>query len=138
MRGGATTAVRPITISNANQYVNRPQEAAVVLNTPFSLIRTLNKTPFTVPEYMTQEEMDQLYSPIHNANSKETKETKTDVVVFIIESFGREYIGAYNELLEDGNYKDILRSLTHYTSTAYRLTTHLLTEEKVSMECHQY
>ena len=35
MRGGIGPTVRPITISNANQYVNRPVEAAVVLNTPF-------------------------------------------------------------------------------------------------------
>ena len=35
MRGGFTTAVRPITLSNANQYVNQPAEAALVLNTPF-------------------------------------------------------------------------------------------------------
>ena len=105
MRGGATTAVRPITISNANQYVNHPQEAAVILNTPFALIRTANKAPFTVPEYMSQEEMDELYSPLHNVNAKEMKEPLTNVVVLIVESFGREYIGAYNELLEDGNYK---------------------------------
>ena len=46
MRGGATTAVRPITISNANQYVVHPQEAGIVLNTPFSLIRTIGKKVF--------------------------------------------------------------------------------------------
>ena len=49
MRGGATTAVRPITISNANQYVDRPADAALVLNTPFSLIRTIGKKPFVNP-----------------------------------------------------------------------------------------
>ena len=31
IRGGFTTAVRPITISNANQYVDRPQEAAKII-----------------------------------------------------------------------------------------------------------
>ena len=41
MRGGFTTAVRPITVSNAAQYVTRPTDAALVLNTPFSLIRTI-------------------------------------------------------------------------------------------------
>ena len=45
MRGGSTHATRPITISNANQYVNRPAETGIVLNTPFSIIRTFNKTP---------------------------------------------------------------------------------------------
>ena len=53
MRGGATTAVRPITISNANQYVNKPVEAAIVLNTPFSLIRTINKKVFEEPSYFS-------------------------------------------------------------------------------------
>lgn len=43
MRGGMTTATRPITISNANQYVDRPLDAGVVLNTPFSIFRTLDK-----------------------------------------------------------------------------------------------
>ena len=49
IRGGFTTAVRPITISNANQYVDRPVEAALVLNTPFSLYRTIGKSVFVVP-----------------------------------------------------------------------------------------
>ena len=35
MRGGFAHSVRPITVSNANQYVDRPIEAALVLNTPF-------------------------------------------------------------------------------------------------------
>ncbi len=111
MRGGVTTAVRPITISNANQYVNHPQEAAVVLNTPFSIIRTINKKPFVVPQYMSEEEMDALYSPLHNTEKNAEKDDSIDkkympnVVVLIVESFGREYIGAYNETLEDGQYK---------------------------------
>lgn len=35
MRGGFTGMVRPITISNANKYVDRPMETGIVLNTPF-------------------------------------------------------------------------------------------------------
>ena len=67
IRGGFTTAVRPITISNANQYVNRPVEAALVLNTPFSLYRTIGKAVFVVPEYFSsEEEMTAIYSPIHH------------------------------------------------------------------------
>ena len=46
MRGGFTHAVRPITISNANQYVAHPTETAIVLNTPFSIIRTIGKKTF--------------------------------------------------------------------------------------------
>ena len=109
MRGGFTTAVRPITISNANQYVNHPSEAAMVLNTPFSFIRTVGKDVFHNPNYFTQEIADKLYSPIHNATADSTAQTKVtkqkNVVVLIVESFGREYIGKYNEHLDDGKYK---------------------------------
>ncbi len=105
IRGGFTTAVRPITISNANQYVDRPVEAALVLNTPFSLYRTIGKAVFVVPDYYQDEkEMTSVYVPIHVPNDTMPM-TKKNVVVLIVESFGREYIGALNKNLEDGQYK---------------------------------
>ena len=105
IRGGFTTAVRPITISNANQYVDRPIEAALVLNTPFSLYRTIGKDVFVVPEYFNNpQEMEAVYSPIHTPTDT-VPMTKKNVVVLIVESFGREYIGALNKTLERGRYK---------------------------------
>lgn len=104
MRGGATKAVRPITISNANQYVNRPTEAALILNTPFSLIRTINKNVFVDPHYFSQEELDSIYSPIYTP-SDSLIVRKKNIVILIIESFGREYIGAYNTQYDDSHYK---------------------------------
>src|SRR5574344_2168725 len=115
MRGGATTAVRPITISNANQYIAHPQEAGIVLNTPFSLIRTIGKKAFEIPNYMTEEEMNALYSPVIIPNSSSLlpnsssslipNSSKKNVVILIVESFGREYIGGYNKWLDGGKYK---------------------------------
>ncbi len=104
MRGGATTATRPITISNANQYINRPAEAALILNTPFSLIRTINKAVFADPNYFTREELNTIYTPIHTPSDTLVQRQK-NVVVLILESFGREYIGAYNTQLDDGHYQ---------------------------------
>ena len=105
IRGGFATAVRPITISNANQYVDRPTDAALVLNTPFSLYRTIGKAVFVVPEYYdNQQEMEAVFSPIH-VPSDTLPMTKKNVVVLIVESFGREYIGALNWNLENGTYK---------------------------------
>ena len=103
MRGGATTAVRPITISNANQYINRPAEAALILNTPFSLIRTINKNVFSDPNYFTREELDTIYNPVHTPPDTLIQRQK-NVVLLILESFGREYIGAYNTQLDEGHY----------------------------------
>ncbi len=105
IRGGFATAVRPITISNANQYVNRPTDAALVLNTPFAFYRTIGKNVFVVPNYYENgEEMAQVYSPVHVPNDT-VAFTPKNVVVLIVESFGREYIGALNKTLENGQYK---------------------------------
>ena len=105
IRGGFATAVRPITISNANQYVDRPTDAALVLNTPFSLYRTIGKSVFVVPDYFdSEEEMAQVFSPVHIPNDT-VPMMKKNVVVLIVESFGREYIGALNRNLENGHYK---------------------------------
>ena len=108
IRGGFTTAVRPITISNANQYVNRPVEAALVLNTPFAIYRTIGKNVFVVPEYYkSPQELEAIYKPVHNLpfTIYDLPFTPKNVVVLIVESFGREYIGALNETLEGGKYK---------------------------------
>ena len=104
MRGGFTTAVRPITVSNANQYAQHPADAALVLNTPFSLIRTIGKSVFVVPNYYESDtELASIYTPEHQ--TKADTLVKKNVVVLIIESFGREYIGAFNKDLEGGRYK---------------------------------
>ncbi len=106
IRGGFTTAVRPITISNANQYADHPVEAALVLNTPFSLYRTIGKDVFVVPNYFKKEDLEMLYSPIHKPSiTRDSSMIKKNVVILIVESFGREYIGALNRSLENGLYK---------------------------------
>ena len=104
IRGGFTKATRPITISNANQYVNRPAETGIVLNTPFSIFRTLKKTPFVVPDYMSDEEAAALYTPLHQPNDG-TAFTPRNVVVLILESYSKQHIGFYNKTLRNGTYK---------------------------------
>ena len=105
MRGGWTRDIRPITISNANNYCNRPTEAGIVLNTPFSLIRTFGRNVFDIPDYyQTEAELEAVFDPIRQPADSLTFRQK-NVVVIILESFGREYIGAYNKHLDDGNYK---------------------------------
>ena len=111
MRGGLRDTYRPINLATANQYVNQPYEAAIVLNTPFTLIRTIGKTTFTDPRYFDEQTLVSLYSPLHNSEQSTDKleldkpKAKKNVVVIIVESFGREYIGFYNKTLDNGKYK---------------------------------
>ena len=106
MRGGFTTAVRPITMSNANQYVSSAIDAGIVLNTPFSILRTIGKKPFKECSYMTDAEALKLYTPMHEpADSTEFR--PMNVVVFILESFGKQamargYMPFVSELAQKG------------------------------------
>ncbi|MDE6013906.1 MAG: sulfatase-like hydrolase/transferase, partial [Anaeroplasmataceae bacterium] len=105
MRGGWTRDTRPITISNANNYCCRPIETGLVLNTPFAMIRTIGKNKFTVPQYYKDKiEMAKIFNPIHRPTLSHPFRNK-NVVVIIAESFGREYIGAYNNGLDGRKYK---------------------------------
>jgi len=99
MRGGFGTAIRPIALSNANQYASKPAETALILNTPFSILRTIGKKAFVTPNYYTEDELDKIYNPIHQPADTAQFKAK-NVVVFIIESFGKEYIGALNKHID--------------------------------------
>ena len=107
MRGGIINTYRPLSLADAAQYVNRPSETAIVLNTPFSVIRTIGKTAFVDPKYFSDTELEQLYNPEHYpvTDTLATAVNKKNVVVIILESFGREYTGFFNEELENGKYK---------------------------------
>ena len=109
IRGSVTAGTRPITISNANQFVNRPVEASVVLNTPFSMIRSIGKKAFVTPDYMSREQMEAIYTPVHDHPVvDEYSYPGKNVVILIVESMGKEYIGGLNPDLEGGtrrNYK---------------------------------
>ena len=122
MRGGFATAVRPITVSNANQYVDRPIDASLILNTPFSMLRTIGVDPFVEPHYFASpDEAQQVFSPLHMPADTASMDRR-NVVILIIESFGREYIGALNTSLDGGNYRG-------YTPFVDSLLAHSVTWE---------
>jgi phosphoglycerol transferase MdoB-like AlkP superfamily enzyme len=104
MRGGAEVGSRPITLSNANKYVNKGNETAIVLNTPFCIIRTIDKKVYSNPHYFDNEtEMSEIYSPLHNP-SAQGEFKPLNVVIMILESFGKEYSGFFNKHLDNGTY----------------------------------
>jgi phosphoglycerol transferase MdoB-like AlkP superfamily enzyme len=104
MRGGAEAGSRPITLSNANKYVNKGNETAIVLNTPFCIIRTAGQTVYADPHYFDSEsEMGGIFSPIHSP-SPQGEFKPLNVVIIILESFGKEYSGFFNRHLDNGTY----------------------------------
>ena len=106
LRGGIGAAVRPIAVSNANQYVEHPIETALVLNTPFSLIRTIGKAVFRDPGYYKDEkELASVFDPVRMPRKDAPAFRAKNVVVLIVESLGREYIGTLNRDLDGGKYR---------------------------------
>lgn len=67
VRGGATRTMRPITLSNAGDFVQVAIHTQAVLNTPFSIIRTIGKAKFTKQNfYPTEAALEQVFTPIKN------------------------------------------------------------------------
>ena len=95
IRGGLAHNIRPITMSNAYQYVKTPAQAAAILNTPFCFIRTLGNEDMKIPAYYDEEELESIYSPVILPDSTAAFRPM-NVVVLILESFGSEYIEAMN------------------------------------------
>ena len=103
IRGDFKHSTRPITLVDANKHVKRPVHAAMVLNTPFTLIRTINKNKFKRRNYFSENEITKLIHPIKQYNRTVTN--KPNIVVFIVESYAREYLGAFNKRYNIPNYK---------------------------------
>ncbi len=103
-RGGYKHSTRPITISNAAKYVETPRDVALVLNTPFSFFRTYDKKALVRYEFFDDKKLAGLYEP-HYISSGDKPFNNQNVVIIILESFAREYIGSFNPQLEGGTYK---------------------------------
>ncbi|MDE6578151.1 MAG: LTA synthase family protein, partial [Muribaculaceae bacterium] len=97
--------IRPIAISNANAFTEQPVETALVLNTPFTMIRSIGNVPFHHPGYFpTTADAEKIFTPLHHPSDSAAVRRK-NIVIFIIESFGKEYIGALNKDILGNDYK---------------------------------
>lgn len=104
VRGGWRHSTRPITLSNAGDYVKSPGEISLVLNTPFTIIKTLKATRLKTVNYFSQRTLDSIYNPVHLPQNK-AQFQKLNVVFLIIESLGKEHVGALNKDIANGTYK---------------------------------
>ena len=95
IRGDFKKSTRPINLLDASRYVTNPSQADLVLNTPFAIIRTWTANAFKKENYLSKEQVDKLIVPIKQY--KNNPETKPNIVIFILESYGREYSGAFNK-----------------------------------------
>ena len=121
VRGGWAHSTRPITLSNAGDYVKSPEEMNIVLNTPFSILKTLGAVNLKPVHTFSEEELIQLYNPVHTPALKEPFKP-LNVVFLILESFGKEYVGALNTDIDGGRYKGYTPFLDSLIGQSYTFT----------------
>lgn len=96
IRGDFKHSTRPINLVDANKYVKNPTQANIVLNSTFSFFRTLNTNNFRLVHYVDQKFIDDEIRP-YKLYVRDSIQPKPNVVIFILESFGKEYSGAFNK-----------------------------------------
>lgn len=121
VRGGWAHSTRPITLSNAGDYVRTPEEMSIVLNTPFSILKTLSAVNLQEVHYFSPEELQSIYPVIHQPQDS-AEFQKLNVVILIMESFGKEHIGFFNSDLEQGTYRGYTPFLDSLIAESYSFT----------------
>ena len=102
VRGGIGNATRPINMVDAHRFVKKGIHADFVLNSPFSFIRTFNKNFFKKKNFMDPSKVNQVLNPIKKVN--DSVYSQPNVMILVMESFGLEYIGAFNKNRNIDNY----------------------------------
>jgi phosphoglycerol transferase MdoB-like AlkP superfamily enzyme len=103
IRGDFKKSTRPINLLDASRFVKNASQADVVLNTPFAIIRTWNTNTFKKVNLVSKTQVDSLLVPIKQY--KNNPKSTPNIVIFILESFGREYSGAFNQGTKIPNYE---------------------------------
>jgi phosphoglycerol transferase MdoB-like AlkP superfamily enzyme len=118
LRGGLAWKMHPLRQDSADLYCKRPNETAIVLNTPFTIITTLHKKGYEDPKFFPEEKLDNIFYPVVNIKNDGNEMRKLNVVMFILEGFSREFVGFFNP--DSTGYTPFLDSLlTHSYSFEY-------------------
>ena len=105
MRGGIQPIpISPMTASN----ITSPEYAPIVLNSSFTLLKSVQGTGLTKINYYSEKELNQIFNPEQKfpVNPSDTNTfRKLNVVVLILESFSAEHTGVFNKDIKNPVYK---------------------------------
>lgn len=118
-RGGIQE--RTINLNTAAKYAI-PNHYNLVLNSSFTIIRTIGYESITDYKFFNEEELSKIYSPVFHAEDKNQSLESTDdnpnIVIIVLESFSSEFSSLYN--------KDLQKSHTPTLDSIARLGTYML------------
>ncbi len=119
-RGG--TQLKPIAPINAADYVSTKQSAAV-LNTPFVFLSSIFTSSVQYVNYMSDKHAEEIVQFIKPAYP-DSLTTKKNVIVFILESFNREWIGNLNNRYYYTKFLDSISTRSIVCTNAYANAKH--------------
>ncbi|MEE2700043.1 MAG: sulfatase-like hydrolase/transferase [Bacteroidota bacterium] len=90
-RGGLQ--LKPIKPINAGELSNT-KNSSLILNTPFCIFHSINTQNLEVKQYFSDQELTKIYSTFHHY--KNLTFQKKNVIVIIMESLSREFVGELN------------------------------------------
>jgi phosphoglycerol transferase MdoB-like AlkP superfamily enzyme len=96
IRGDFKHSTRPINLVDANRFVKNPLQGNVVLNSVFSFFRTINTNNFKEVRFVEEKFIEESIKP-YKFYPRDPVQPKPNIVIFILESFGKEYSGAFNK-----------------------------------------
>lgn len=114
-RGGTQT--KPIQTISASRWGN-PQNASLVLNTPFTIIQSVGKTTIKEKNYLSEAELTKQFN-IKKDYATSTLFTPKNVVVLILESFSNEYIGVINKKVSYSPFLDSLIQESYFFENGF-------------------
>jgi phosphoglycerol transferase MdoB-like AlkP superfamily enzyme len=103
-KGSLTSKNDLLSVRYASNFANRPKEVSLIINTPFSLIYPKNTEEEFVTFFSSERDLRNNYDPVHHYRDS-SDFRKKNVVIIILESFSKEFVGFFNRDLDGGQYK---------------------------------
>ncbi len=110
-RGGF--GLRPISSIDATLYT-QPENSALVLNSAFTLLKSIGKDDLSEQHYYSEKELDKLFDPKRTSHPQHILPDGTNVMIIMLESFGNEWVGQFNNGVSYTPYLDSLLDQSWY------------------------
>jgi phosphoglycerol transferase MdoB-like AlkP superfamily enzyme len=104
IRGGLQ--LKPIGMITAAKYTT-PRNVPIILNTPFTILRTVDKQLLNKVDFFDEEELELVFTPVFNPDPAVSNSDsiptfrKKNVIIIVMESLSSEHVGAFNRHLDD-------------------------------------
>ncbi|WP_315499796.1 sulfatase-like hydrolase/transferase [Capnocytophaga gingivalis] len=115
------TGVIPLTVMDASKYAHDISQVNILLNTPFTIIRTMGKNKgFKEFHFTTDTYIAENIKPIKQYGREVTK--RPNIVLIILEGMGAEFFGIMNKDTHIPNYRSYTPFLDSLAGEGYYFT----------------